>query len=94
MWGPLRSDQFCASAPCPKFEKPENVVGGQAVLFSEIVRTKEDLDNAIWPRLLAVAERLWHEAEWESLPGETPEGQQEDYTGLVHKHIHDPGILH
>jgi len=31
-----------------------------------MVRTSEQLDYMLFPRLLAVAERAWHEADWQS----------------------------
>ena len=33
-----------------------------------MVRTQERLDYMLFPRLLAVAERAWHEADWQSAP--------------------------
>ena len=51
---------MCAEQSCPPLEKPENIVGMQGHLWSETVRTKEDMDYMIFPRLLAVAERAWH----------------------------------
>ena len=43
----------------------------QGQLWSETVRTSDQLDYMVFPRMLAVAERAWHEADWESEePGE------------------------
>ncbi len=39
--------------------------GIQAHLWSESIRTDDHADTMIFPRLLAVAERAWHRAEWE-----------------------------
>lgn len=36
-----------------------------AFLWSETVRTPNQLESMIFPRLLALAERAWHEAAWE-----------------------------
>ena len=44
----------------------EYVAGVQASLWTEMVRTSEQLDYMLFPRLLAVAERAWHEADWQS----------------------------
>jgi len=44
----------------------ECVVGLAASLWTEMVRTSEQLDYMLFPRLLAVAERAWHEADWQS----------------------------
>lgn len=39
--------------------------GLSAQLWSETVRTDEQMEYMIFPRLFAVAERAWHRAEWE-----------------------------
>jgi hexosaminidase len=39
-------------------EEKSNIIGGEAAQWSEYV-TPENLDNRLWPRLGAVAERLW-----------------------------------
>ena len=41
------------------------ITGMQAQIWSETVRTDEQMDNMLFPRLLAVAERAWHKAPWE-----------------------------
>ncbi|KAK7102185.1 chitobiase-like isoform X1 [Littorina saxatilis] len=47
-------------------KKPENIVGLQGQLWTELIRTKDQFDAMIYPRLLAMAERAWHKASWES----------------------------
>jgi hexosaminidase len=37
----------------------------QAQLWSETVRTPEQFDYMVFPRLLALAERAWHRGSWE-----------------------------
>ncbi|KAL3841598.1 hypothetical protein ACJMK2_019715 [Sinanodonta woodiana] len=64
------------SIPCPRaagdesmcynLQSPENIVGLQAALWSETVRTSEQMDYMLFPRLMAVAERAWHKAVWET----------------------------
>ncbi|XP_060608368.1 beta-hexosaminidase-like isoform X2 [Ruditapes philippinarum] len=49
-------------------KKPENVIGIQAQLWTELVRTWDQMDSMIFPRLLCVAERAWHKADWELEP--------------------------
>jgi hexosaminidase len=49
----------------PTLEKPENIIGMQGQLWSETVRTAKQLEQMIYPRLLPLAERAWHEASWE-----------------------------
>ncbi|ANS84129.1 Beta-N-acetylhexosaminidase [Vibrio scophthalmi] len=40
--------------------------GLSAQLWSETVRTDEQYEYMVFPRVLAAAERAWHEAEWEN----------------------------
>ena len=54
---------WSASAPAPEFA--ERVRGIQGQLWSEVVRTDAQVQYMIFPRLLALAERAWHRAEWE-----------------------------
>lgn len=49
-----------------KLKSPENIIGIQGQLWSELVRTTEQLESMIFPRLIAMAERAWHKASWES----------------------------
>ena len=43
----------------------QGYAGMQGFLWSETVRTPEHFDYMLFPRLLALAERAWHEASWE-----------------------------
>ena len=43
--------------------------GMSGTMFSETIRTSENMDYMIFPRLLALAERAWHTAEFENGPG-------------------------
>jgi hexosaminidase len=47
-------------------EPLEPMYGLQACLWTEGFRTREHVEAAIFPRLLAVAERAWHRAPWEA----------------------------
>ncbi|HSG52652.1 MAG TPA: family 20 glycosylhydrolase [Rheinheimera sp.] len=49
----------------PALEQPQNILGIQGQLWSETVRTAEQLEQMIYPRMLALAERAWHKAAWE-----------------------------
>lgn len=49
----------------PKLTQPDNVLGIQGQVWSETIRTAEQLEQMIYPRLLALAERAWHKADWE-----------------------------
>lgn len=49
-----------------KSDKPwPGAYGLSAQLWSEIVRTDNQMEYMIYPRLIAVAERAWHRAGWE-----------------------------
>lgn len=50
----------------PKLEQPDNILGIQGQIWSETIRTAEQLEQLLYPRLLALAERAWYQAEWES----------------------------
>jgi len=50
----------------PKLNRRENLVGIQGQVWSETIRTPEQLEQMIYPRLMALAERAWHKAEWEA----------------------------
>lgn len=45
--------------------KEYRVNGIQGQIWSETIRTREKVEYMLYPRLFAVAERAWHEAEWE-----------------------------
>lgn len=51
--------------PLPKLDKPENILGMQGQVWSETIRTPEQLEQMVYPRLLMLAERSWHKAPWE-----------------------------
>ncbi|CAH1791532.1 unnamed protein product [Owenia fusiformis] len=69
----LNKETECAKSAewCLPLEKPENIVGIQGQLWSETVRTGEQLDYMIFPRIIALAERAWHKADWESSSDKT-----------------------
>lgn len=47
-------------------EKPENILGIQGQVWTETIRTPEQLEEMIYPRLIPLGERAWHKAAWES----------------------------
>lgn len=53
------------TATSPAAEFAHNVSGMQGQLWSEVVRTDEAVEYQVFPRLLALAERAWHQASWE-----------------------------
>jgi hexosaminidase len=60
-----------ATVPTPviPLTAPANIVGLEGALFSETVRTDDNVDYMVFPRLLALAERAWHRADWEPADG-------------------------
>jgi hexosaminidase len=48
-------------------EERRRILGGEACMWSEFV-TPETIDSRIWPRMAAIAERLWSPAEIRDLP--------------------------
>ncbi|CAK8692064.1 unnamed protein product [Clavelina lepadiformis] len=63
---PYLEKDLCNSMNCTQLEKPQNILGIQGQLWSETVRTREHLHYMIFPRLIALAERAWHKANWEA----------------------------
>ena len=53
-----------------KTEHP--VLGIQGQVWTETIRDRETLGYQIFPRLLALAERAWHKADWEVPAGQLP----------------------
>jgi hexosaminidase len=49
----------------PALEKPENILGIQGQVWTETIRTAEQLEQMVYPRLIPLAERAWNKAEWE-----------------------------
>jgi hexosaminidase len=63
---PLDKDELCEKQnSCPTLLKKSNIVGIQGHLWSETVRDKNQLFHMCFPRVLALAERAWHKAEFE-----------------------------
>ncbi len=48
-------------------EQQSHVIGGEACMWSELV-DQDNVDSRIWPRAMAVAERLWSSADTKDLP--------------------------
>ena len=47
-------------------------------LWSETVRTADQMHGMIFPRLLALAERAWHKASWETVKDNAERVKQRD----------------
>ncbi|MDX3775677.1 family 20 glycosylhydrolase [Chromatiaceae bacterium AAb-1] len=65
----------------PKLEQPQNLLGIQGQVWSETIRTAEQLEQMLYPRLLALAERAWHKAAWEDTGNKTQ--QQADWSAFA-----------
>lgn len=62
---PIDNLEALVGRPLPQLEKPENILGMQGQVWSETIRTEEQVLAMIFPRILSVAERAWHKAPWE-----------------------------
>lgn len=62
---PIANLEALVGRPLPQLEKPENILGMQGQVWSETIRTEEQVLAMIFPRILSVAERAWHKAPWE-----------------------------
>ena len=62
---PIENLEALVGRPLPQLEKPENILGMQGQVWSETIRTEEQVLAMIFPRILSVAERAWHKAPWE-----------------------------
>lgn len=51
--------------PLPPLDKPDNMLGIQGQVWSETIRLPEQLEPMLYPRIIALAERAWHKADWE-----------------------------
>lgn len=61
--------------PLPALTQPQNILGIQGQVWSETIRTAGQLEQMIYPRLLALAERAWHKASWEAKHNNTAKAQ-------------------
>ncbi|XP_013407640.1 uncharacterized protein LOC106171732 [Lingula anatina] len=51
---------------CKLVDQSENILGIQSQLWTETIRSADQFYYMLFPRLLAVAERSWHQAPWET----------------------------
>jgi hexosaminidase len=65
MGEPIDNLEALVGRPMPALEKPENLRGLQGQVWTETIRTGEQMEQMIYPRLISLAERAWHKAQWE-----------------------------
>lgn len=46
---------------------PQNIIGLEANIWTETIRSRDQLESMAFPRVLALAERAWHKAPWEDI---------------------------
>ena len=50
----------------PPLTQPAHILGMQGQVWTETIRTAEQLQTMVFPRLIVLAERAWFKAEWEA----------------------------
>jgi hexosaminidase len=72
MGDPITDLEKLVGRPLPALQKPANILGMQGNVWSETIRNEQQLEQKIYPRLLMMAERAWHKAEWEGVTVNKP----------------------
>ena len=63
---PITNLEALVGRELPPLRQPANIVGIQGEVWSETIRTPEQLEQMVYPRLMALAERAWSKASWEA----------------------------
>ena len=83
-------DPLGATAASLTPEQKARVLGGEATMWTDIV-SHENMDNRVWPRTAAIAERLWSPQEIRDVDSMYERlaiiSQKLDYYGLRHRRI-------
>ena len=83
-------DPLGANAASLTPEQKARVLGGEATMWTDIV-SHENMDNRVWPRTAAIAERLWSPQQVEDVDSMYERlaiiSQKLDYYGLRHRLI-------
>lgn len=82
---PIKWDKECPGGRCPRIKNTHNVLGVEACVWSETIRTPDQLFSMIFPRALAVAERSWHKGQWENIryPITREKAKKDDWARFV-----------
>ncbi|MBQ4864026.1 carbohydate-binding domain-containing protein [Pseudoalteromonas sp. MMG013] len=64
LWHNNYARSYIADDTSSRLEKGVNAKGIQGHLWSEMIRTDEQAEYMLYPRLLALAERAWHKPDW------------------------------
>lgn len=72
---PINNLEAMVGRELPPLKKPENILGMQGQVWTETIRKPKQLEQMVYPRIIAMAERAWHKADWE---GESPNKQSRD----------------
>ena len=64
--------------------KDFNIIGIQGQLWSETIRSEQQAEYMLFPRLIAMAERAWHHAEW-AIPYNYQGAKYNQHTGVFTK---------
>lgn len=62
---PITDLEALVGREMPALKKPENILGMQGQVWTETIRTSQQLEQMIYPRVQALGERAWHKAAWE-----------------------------
>ena len=83
-------DPLGATAASLTPEQKDRILGGEATMWTDIV-SHENLDNRVWPRTAAIAERLWSPEQIKDVDSMYERlaiiSQKLDYYGLRHRLI-------
>ena len=85
-------DPLAASAAALTPEQKARILGGEATMWTDIV-SHENMDNRVWPRTAAIAERLWSPQQIQDVDSMYERlsiiSQKLSYYGLRHRLITD-----
>jgi hexosaminidase len=74
-------------------EQAKNVLGGEACMWAELV-SSETVDSRIWPRMAAIAERLWSERDVTDVASMYDRleavSRNLEWTGVIHRADYGP----